>query len=126
MCQLENASERPGDEPSEQKDSLNERDVNAIEMDFNFDGHFEDVPDNNGDNPDINEEEEPEEDLNEKMGDLGNDTGEILDKDIWAPEEEEKVQLKWCHSVCMCTYVCVCRMRMNYRKSRMLKLKDQI
>ena len=57
-------------------------------MDFDFHGQIEDVDKDDEENPDSNEGEESEE-ISEKMGDLGNDPGDILDKNIWDPQEDE-------------------------------------
>ena len=93
LClQLENATKAPEQNPAEQEEGGKEDREDAIEMDFDFEGQVEDVEqDDKGNSLEEDEDSGPEEELTEKMGDLGNELGEELDKNIWNPQEEDKV-----------------------------------
>ena len=91
--QLENATKAPDESPTDQEEGGKDHKDDAIEMDFDFEGQVEDIEQDNEEDPGKDEEAGPEEELTEKMGDLGNDLGEELDKNIWDPEEEDKVSL---------------------------------
>ena len=92
LClQLENATKGPEQNSTGQEEEGKDHKDGAIEMDFDFEGHVEDVDQDDEGNPEEEEDSGPEEELTEKMGDLGNELGEELDKSIWDPQEEDKV-----------------------------------
>ena len=92
LClQLENSAKAPEQNSTEQEEEGKDHKDGAIEMDFDFEGQVEDVNQDDEGNPEEEEDSEPEKELTEKMGDLGNELGEELDKNIWDPQEEDKV-----------------------------------
>ena len=90
--QLENATKAPEQSPAEQEGGEDHRD-DAIEMDFDFEGQVEDIDQDDKGNHEEDEDSGPEEELTEKMGDLGNELGEELDKNIWDPQKEDEVSV---------------------------------
>ena len=92
LClQLENATKAPEQTPAEQEEGGKDHRDDAIEMDLDFEGQVENVEQDDEENPKEDEDSGPEEELTEKMGDLGNELGEELDRNIWDPQEEDKV-----------------------------------
>lgn len=75
----------------EEDQELPEEDQKGVEMEADFDGTYEDVPEQEGESGD--EEDGDEERLQEEMGDVG-DKGDTVDERLWneddKPEEDQQ------------------------------------
>ncbi|XP_075869163.1 midasin [Nelusetta ayraudi] len=84
---------REGEEKEEQQDKekIKEED-NAIEMSEDFDGqmHDGDEREEGQDDDDSSKEDEEEDELDKKMGDLGDGQTDTLDERMWGDEEDEE------------------------------------
>jgi len=99
---LENATQKPEDQQQQQQDQNTDDDNEGVEMSEDFEGTLTD-PTKQEEDDDVSDEEDDQdrEDVADEMGDLGKKEREGLDKNMWAPEDqEEKVQYVCTYSVC--------------------------
>ena len=70
----------------EEDQDLPEEGEKGIEMEADFDGQYEDIPENEQDSAD-EEQEGDEDNLQQEMGDVG-DAGETVDERLWNNEDK--------------------------------------
>ena len=89
--QLENATEKQSSaEEKEQNDIDDDDNDEAIEMSEDFEGTVMDLPECEEEEHSSDDDgEDNDEDLADKMGDLGKKEHEGLDKNMWAPEDQD-------------------------------------
>jgi len=98
---LENATQKPEDQQQQQQDQNADDDNEGVEMSEDFEGTLADLPKQEEEDDEMSDEEDDQdgEDVADEMGDLGKKEHEGLDKNMWAPEDqEEKVCL---HKHCL-------------------------
>ncbi|XP_065904261.1 midasin-like isoform X2 [Dysidea avara] len=91
--QLENATQKPEDQQQQQQQDNNTDDDNeGVEMSEDFEGTLTDLPEQEEDDDDVSDKEDnqDDEDVADQMGDLGKKEREGLDKNMWAPEDQEE------------------------------------
>ena len=90
---MENATQKEPSSDEQKDDNINDdnnEDDDAVEMSEDFEGTVMDLPekDEEGDSSDDNGEDNKE-DVMDKMGELGEKEHEGLDKNMWAPEDQD-------------------------------------
>ena len=93
---MENATQKPEDQQQQQQQENNTDDDNeGVEMSEDFEGTLTDPPKQEEDDTSDEEDDQDDQDVADKMGDLGKKECEGLDKNMWAPEDQEE-------KVCLC------------------------
>lgn len=88
---MENATQKePSSEEQKENNIDNDNDDDAVEMSEDFEGTTMDLPERQeeGDSSD-DDGDDNDEDITDKMGELGNKEQEGLDKNMWAPEDQD-------------------------------------
>ena len=86
----ENPTQKEGETEDTVEDKREEGDEDAVDMTEEFGGEVEDLPGREEDEESSQEEEEGEEDYEKEMGDLGQGNSDQVDRNMWAPEDEEE------------------------------------
>ena len=103
----ENPTQKEGETEDTVEDKREEGDEDAVDMTQEFGGEVEDLPGREEDGESSQEEEEEEEeDYEKEMGDLGQGNSDQVDRNMWAPEDEQQqkeVFTYWLNNI-PCTY----------------------
>lgn len=88
--QLENATQKQSSSEEQKEDNINNDNDDGVEMSEDFEGTVMDLPEQE-EEEDTSDDDgvDNNKDVTDKMGELGNKEHEGLDKNMWAPEDQD-------------------------------------
>lgn len=96
ICMQENPTQKEGETEDTVENKREEGDEEAVDMTQEFGGEVEDLP--GGEEDEESSHEEEEEDYEKEMGDLGQENSDQVDRNMWAPEEEQQEEVRTYYS----------------------------
>ena len=112
---MENATQKePSSEEQRDNNTNNDNDDDAVEMSEDFEGTVMDLPEQEEEEDSSDDDgDNKNDDIADKMGELEKKEHEGLDKNMWAPEDEDN-KVVYHITLCIIAYVMICVCICNY------------